>query len=326
MIIKKKNNIIQMKYKSQNPGMLTNDQGAVALVLVVWVVVVLMAIVGEFAYSMRTEINITKNFKEEEIAYQLAMAGIEQAKLEILSTKSSDVTYLDEEAKLAFKDQEDEEEVISRSGELGAGSFEYTITDEDSKINVNTASLEQLKYLLDSTGVESEDVDVIADSIFDWRDPNDLHLLNGAEEDYYNSLDEPYSSKDAPLEAIEELLLVKGMTPEILYGTTGEEEEDSYEGVMKYLTVYNTGIVNINTATERVLEIVFGLQEANNILTLREMDPIRSPRSRGKVSSSYFTVISTGVNTDGKIKRTIKTVFEKNNRDLEIVYWNDNII
>ncbi len=306
--------------------MLTDDQGAVALVLVVWVVVVLMAIVGEFAYSMRTEINITKNFKEEEIAYQLAMAGIEQAKLEILSTNSSDITYLDDEEKLAFKDQEDEEEVISRSGELGAGSFEYTITDEDSKINVNTASLEQLKYLLDSTGVEGEDIDVIADSIFDWRDPNDLHLLNGAEEDYYRSLDEPYSSKDGPLEAIEELLLVKGMTPEILYGTTGADEEDSYEGVMKYLTVYNTGIVNINTATERVLEIVFGLQEANNILTLREMDPIRSPRSKGKVSSSFLTVISTGVNTDGKIKRTIKTVFEKNNKGLETVYWNDNII
>ncbi len=59
----------QNKYNDKPASIAFDDRGAVALVLVVWVVVVLMAIVGEFAYSMRTEINIVRNFKEEEEAY-----------------------------------------------------------------------------------------------------------------------------------------------------------------------------------------------------------------------------------------------------------------
>jgi hypothetical protein len=50
---------------------LRDASGAVALILVMWVMVILIAIVGEFSYSMRTELNITRNFKEEEEAYQL---------------------------------------------------------------------------------------------------------------------------------------------------------------------------------------------------------------------------------------------------------------
>ena len=64
-----------------------NEKGVVALLLVLWVMVILVAIAGEFSYSMRTEVNITRNFKEEEESYQLALAGIERAKIEILSAK-----------------------------------------------------------------------------------------------------------------------------------------------------------------------------------------------------------------------------------------------
>ncbi len=303
----------------------SDERGAVALVLVVWVVVVLMAIVGEFAYSMRTEINIVRNFKEEEEAYQLARAGIEQAKLEILMVKESDVVSLDEEGALLFEDDE-EEEKTARNDKLGNGSFEYTIIDEDSKLNINTASLQQLKDFFDIAGVDDTEVDTIADSIFDWRDPNDLFLLNGAEEDYYQSLEEPYSCKDGPFDSVDELLLVKGMTPEILYGSKGEGEEEATEGIVKYLTVHDIGLPNINTASNVVLESLLGIQEADNIIMIRETEPISRAQSNGKVSSFYFTVESTGTNFDGSIKRTIKAILHKNNKGLEIVYWHDNII
>ncbi len=303
-----------------------NDKGAVALILVVWVVVVLMAIVGEFAYSMRTEINIVRNFKEEEESYQLAIAGIEQAKLEMLLVKESDVIFLDEDGKLVFKDSGEEEEKTVRNDSLGRGSFEYTITDEDSKLNINTASLNQLKIFLELAGVDSMEVDTIADSIFDWRDTNELFLLNGAEEDYYRSLENPYSCKDGLFDVIEELLLVKGMTPEILYGSKGEGEEESFEGIVQYLTVHDTGKLNINTASSVVLESLLGIQEAENIMMQRDSEPIRRPQSNGKVSSSYFTIVSTGNNSDGSIKRTIKAIIRKHNAGLETVYWHDNII
>jgi general secretion pathway protein K len=337
-------NVMNYKIKMNITGLSRtgqDNQGAVALIMVVWVMVVLMAIVGEFTYSMRTEMNIVRNFKEEEQAYFLAMAGIEQAKLEILSVKESDLVFLDEEGVLVFKDdneEEDEEEPLQRKSELGSGNFEYTITDEDSKLNINShslntgkqiqnvASIQILKELFENAGIDSTEVDTIVDSLVDWRDENEEHHLNGAEEEYYQSLSQPYSCKDGPFDTIEELLLVKGMTPEILYGAKGEEDEESTEGVIKLLTVYDTGNININTASQMVLEVVLGIENAGNIIMQRETAPIPRPLSNGKVSSSYFTIVSKGTSADGIIKRTIKTVVHKTKKELETVYWNDNVI
>ena len=294
-----------------------------ALVLVLWVMVVLIAIVGEFSYSMRTEINITRNFKEEEEAYQLALAGIEQAKLEILSVKKPAVMYLNEEGILVFDEEAEEPE---REGELGKGSFKYTITDEDGKLNINKASVGQLKNLFIETGVDITEVDTIVDSIMDWLDTNDLHRWNGAEEDYYSSLKEPYSCKDGPFDSIEELLLVKGMSREILYGSGDEDDENIYQGVAEYLTVYGSGNININTAPEVVLEVRLGAENANNIINRREEGPLSAPVANGKVTSSFFTIISTGANADDTIKRSVKAIIQKKNKNLETLYWNDNFI
>ena len=299
------------------------EAGGVALVLVLWVMVVLIAIVGEFSYSMRTEINITRNFKEEEEAYQLALAGIEQAKIEILSVKEPAVMYLNEEGILVL---DEEAEEPGREGEIGKGSFKYTITDEDRKLNINKASVGQLKNLFLDTGVDITGVDTIVDSIMDWRDTNDLHRWNGAEEDYYSSLEEPYSCKDGPFDSIEELLLVKGMSREILYGSGDEDDENIYQGVAEYLTVYGSGNININTAPEVVLEARLGAENANNIINRREEGPLSAPVANGKATSSFFTIISTGANADDTIKRSVKAIIQKKNKNLETLYWNDNFI
>ncbi len=299
------------------------ETGGVALVLIIWVMVILIAIVGEFSYSMRTEINITRNFKEEEEAYQLALAGIEFAKIEIFSAPEEENMYVNENDVLLFNQDEEEPE---RKGNLGNGSFEYIITDEDGKLNINTASVEELKYIFLDSGVDITEVDTIVDSIIDWRDKNDLHMLNGAEEDYYQSLPVPYSSKDGPFDSVEELLLVKGMTPEIFYGSEDEEGEKVFEGVTKYLTVKGSNRININTASRLVLEAVLGIEMANNIIQQREAGPISRSIRNGKVSSEFFTVISTGMNKDGTIKRSIKTILQNKEDNLEIVYWNDNYI
>lgn len=304
---------------------LNNEMGGVALILIVWVLVVLTAIVGEFAYTMRTEVNITRNFKEEEEAYQFALAGVEQAKLELLSVNNSGIMYLDKKGMLMFGD---EEEKPSRKGDFGKGSFEYKITDEDGKLNINTATEGQLKVLFHDSGVDITDVDIIVDSIFDWKDNNDLHRLNGAEEDYYQSLDNPYSSKDGPFSTVEELLLIKGITNDILYGSKDKEEEDGeyYSGVAKYLTVYGSNRININTASETVLDIALDPANAESIKIMLEAGPIHQPVANSKVSSEYFTIFSTGKNMDGSLKRTVKSVVKIIDKDLETLYWNDNFI
>lgn len=319
-----------LSHQGRRPGVLNNERGGVALVIVIWIIVVLIAIVGEFSYSMRTEVNIARNFKEEEEAYQLALAGLEQAKLELLSAKTNEVVYLSEDKALVFGVNTEDKEKLERTDAIGRGSFQYVITDEDGKMNINTESIERLKYVFVDTGIDSTEVDTIADSIADWRDTDDLHMLNGAEEEYYRSLDKPYSCKDGPLESLEELLLVKGMKKEYLSGSKKAEEgvegEKAYEGVEKYFTVYGTAGININTAPRVVLEAVLGLDAANSIITQREAGPVASPMFNGKVTSEFFTIISTGTVADGKIKRSIKTVVHKKDKELETLYWNDNII
>jgi general secretion pathway protein K len=308
-------------------GSFNNESGGVALVLVVWVIVVLTTIVGEFAYTMRTEINIARNFKEEEEAYQLALAGVEKAKMELLSAKMTEVMYLDENGALSFGEEEIKPE---RKGELGNGTYEYKILDEDGKLNINTATEQQLSKLFNDSGVDVTDVDVIVASIFDWRDDNDLHRTNGAEEDYYRSLDNPYSCKDGQFDTVEELIMVKGMSEEILYGSKEKKDDDEevYSGVVNHLTVYGSNLLNINTASENVLNASLDQVNAQQIIIMRETGPIYNNRNfkMTKVSSEYFTILSTGKNKEGSVKRTVKSVVRLKESDLETLYWNDNFI
>jgi type II secretory pathway component PulK len=305
-------------------GELFKDQtGGVALILVVWVIVVLIAIVGEFSYSMRTEINITRNFKEEEEAYQLALAGIQQAKAEILNAKDLSKMYVDGDGVLIL---DPDIELPERKDNLGKGNFQYTITDENGRMNLNTATMEQLRSIFSNAGIESTEVDTIIDSIFDWRDTDDLHMLNGAEDDYYQSLDRPYSCKDGPFSLPEELLLVKGVTPVIFYGSNANSEQEAIDGIGKYFTVYGSGVINKWTAPGFVLEAAYGPDEAGNIITQREAGLINVPPAGSQAVSGFFSIISTGNNADGTIKRTVKTVVQKEDDSLEIIYWNDNII
>jgi type II secretory pathway component PulK len=57
-----------------------------------------------------------------------------------------------------------------------------------------------------------------ADVIHDWVDPDEERMPFGAEASYYENLAHPYSAKNGPMDSIDELLLLKGFTPEIYYG------------------------------------------------------------------------------------------------------------
>lgn len=91
----------------------------------------------------------------------------------------------------------------------------------------------------------------IIDSLIDWIDTGDGDGEQefGAESSYYLSLDPPYACKNGPIEFIEELLLVKGFTSELLSGTA------KHPGLASLLTTQgNDGQININTADPLLLQ------------------------------------------------------------------------
>lgn len=58
----------------------------------------------------------------------------------------------------------------------------------------------------------------IADAILDWLDEDEEPRPYGAELEYYSTLPTPYAPKNGPIESVEELLLVRGVTPQLLFG------------------------------------------------------------------------------------------------------------
>jgi general secretion pathway protein K len=88
----------------------------------------------------------------------------------------------------------------------------YGLTEESAKLNINSASFDQLSRLPGMTYTA-------ASSIMDWKDDDTRLERDGAESEYYLSLPEPYYSKDANFETVEELLLVRGVDRLMLYGT-----------------------------------------------------------------------------------------------------------
>src|SRR5262249_40885991 len=127
----------------------------------------------------------------------------------------------------------------------------FGLIDEASKININ-AMLQ-----IDPTGTVAYNMLMkfpnmtpdAADSIIDWIDSDDDPRPNGAESSYYLGLSPPYRCKNGPLDSVEELLLVKGVTPQFFFGTDfnrnwiqdpGEDVGSGWDpGWASYLTVYS---------------------------------------------------------------------------------------
>ena len=101
--------------------------------------------------------------------------------------------------------------------------------------------------------IEQSEARALIQAMKDWIDDDgDLDLVRdpgGAEREYYLSLSPPYEPRNGPLQSVEELLLIKGMTPELFYGN------EEHPGIGSFITAIpvTDGRVNINTAPPEIL-------------------------------------------------------------------------
>jgi general secretion pathway protein K len=165
------------------------------------------------------------------------------------------------------------------------GKLSVTITDELSNIQVNALVTfpesrgfnpsqvmlwdRYLRYIGNEEQLkEDSDPVAIVNSVKDWLDSGDDDAtsgLSGAESNYYEDLDPPYASRNGPIPDLNELLLIKGITPELYYG------QAESPGLSHHMTVHGMtlgagtafnwpGRINVNTADLPVLAALLGIE------------------------------------------------------------------
>ena len=292
------------------------DQKGIALLLVLWLLTALMGIVFSFSVMVRADSASALSFRDDAEKRQLAEAGLARAALELnyrMVNKGQAITLEGREVwRIDGKTYREK---------LRTGSYAVRITDESGKIDLNSlteASGIIMKNLLILLGVSEEDADVILDSILDWKDADNLVRLHGAEDEYYMSLPKPYKAKNADFETAEELLLVRGITPEIFYGT------EDRKGLIHFVTVHaKTQRINIVAAQREVLAALpnMTIDRADQIIERRATDaPLRMEDFRdifggdyavvspyiGIEDSGTYSIESAGFTDEGKIAYAVQ--------------------
>ena len=232
------------KFKVQS-SKLPNERGA-ALLLVLWIFIFLFVVAFEFTSSAREEGAAARRYAEETEGYYLALAGFQQGLYELLTQSAQP-----RQGAAALADLFDGD---WREGALGQGLYHVRLVDEAGKINLNRVGEDILVRIFTNMGVEEPRRSIVVDAILDWRDEDILHRVNGAESDYYLSLSPPYTARNGPFDTVEDLLWVRGVTPELFYGVEG--------GVgLKEIFSVDSPIdrVNLRTASAEVCSALLGL-------------------------------------------------------------------
>jgi len=338
------------------------NQKGMALLLVISLVSVLAMVTLQFSRTMRQDYIVSAGLKNSVKLGEMARSGIvigEQMLLLDLEENEFDSHY-DSWAKLA------DEDFTSLFNE---GNLTIHVADETGKFQINAMVIRKKegqkpknKEENDKKAQRERDIrnvlwrllraepflveDAIArgiiDSLIDWIDSGDGDGEEeyGAEESYYQSLTPPYSCKNGPVESIRELLQVKGITPELLYGT---EEKPPLAPLLTVLG--DDGKININSADILLLQALandISKSVAENMVEFREdeenQDQLANrqwykqvPSFPGDIAdtikkqdlttvvSTYFSINATAALTTQE--KTITATVQREDKETTILRW-----
>ena len=313
-----------------------NHKG-IALITVILIVGILVAVVIELNRSSRADIYDAANLSDGIKLTYIAKSGFYGAAALLKNSQNSYDTLRDDWAKA---------DLLSKQSTslFTDGYFIANIEDEAGKIPLNKlvngteynpAIKEILIRLLGQPefGLDERKAAEIVDAIKDWIDTDEEVTGYGAESSYYASLDPPYEAKNAPLDCIEELLMVKGVTKEIFYGTKEKT------GLAGYVTADSDGTININTAPKivlRALSAAISVELADRMDEYRreEGNDLSNPQwykqvpgmadveiSSGLITvrSNYFKIISTGKTKN--MSQSINGVVMRSGQGVQIIKW-----
>jgi general secretion pathway protein K len=311
-----------------------------ALILTILIISLIVALTLQFNTSMWTNLHAAANLSDGIKLGCIARSGFNGALAVLYEDASSgNVDTLRETWAHAG--------IISGSSAylFDEGRFLIEIADLSGRIQINQLVEQNGNYndtqkslLMRFLGspefdLDDEEVENIVDAIKDWIDPDDETTRFGAEDSYYKALQTPYPCKNAPFEFLEELLLVRGVTKELFYGT------EERPGISPYLSTHGDGKININTAAPLVLrslseridedlaeDMVAYREDEDNDLSVPEwykevpgMGDVSIPADLLTVSSNYFEITSEGLK--GSMSKRTKGVVKRTEGKLQVLSW-----
>jgi type II secretory pathway component PulK len=219
--------------------MIFSARGSI-LVFALWALMMLSIFSLSLSSGVRQRATLLDRLTTLDALYPIAYSGVESAKSLVKSDLEPSVdTLTDSWAGSVSKN------VGMANGYFWLGSAKHPgLVDEERKINLNAANAGILYRLFQAVaGLDRERAEEVVYCLLDWMDSDSFfgHPKYGAEASYYEDLRLPYSAKNKPYELLDEMLLVRSMTP------------DLFEKVKPFVTVYGSGKVNINTASGEVL-------------------------------------------------------------------------
>lgn len=261
------------------------ERGSI-LVGLLWCLALLSVIVIGVLHTARMDLLVQKNYGDRIQAHFLALAGIEKARALLYRDAHDRSRSRKNHTGDLYDDEQDFRDIAFGRGTFSiirrgrpdeGGGVIYGVSDEESRLNVNTATTDELAKL------EYMTPDV-ATAIVNWRGGDGT--TSAAEAQYYAGLQPPYQPRLAPFQTVRELLMVRGVTPDLLLGrdvhqngllAMGEKdfafpgsmdsEDLGWAGILTVdSTVQNLNAagedrVNIQTADENSLTAIQGITQ-----------------------------------------------------------------
>lgn len=256
------------------------EEKGMVLLLVLVVVALLTSLLTEFAFSTLVDLRLTETFRDSTRAYYLAKGGVRVGRI-----------FLQEDTNVWDARSELWGQGVS-SYPVGDGVVSVHIEDLEGRLNINRLvrpgptiggiqtydnpdPIFRGRFIKLFAELDLAEPDNLTAALVDWIDSDSKEDapgggVRGAEDDYYLRLEKPYHCKNAPLDSLDELAMIRGFTPEV------------QRAMAPHVTIHGNTSLNINTASPQALFAWYAWNDprldtsiAEAIVTAREKEPFK---------------------------------------------------
>lgn len=257
------------------------QRGAV-IIIVLWTSVLLTVLVTVMAAKVQLSARTAMHNREASVDLAAIMTAMNHAEMELMLERMAIpvgfVPETDSDGQFRIPAYRFNGQALSLAYPAGEDMV-VRIYDHAGKINLNRMPREQMRLLIENRlgdDRDPEQVEQLLGAWTDWTDLNEIANINGAEDEYYQSLDPPYAARNNPeLETVAELRLIRGF-----------DELFKDVNLEAAFTVHGNGrTVNLNLATREAMQLLPGLDEEliEQIIAYRQERDFRNKPEVGEL-------------------------------------------